>query len=163
MAGRNTKLTPELQERLCSAISAGNYYEAACSYAGIDYTTFWGWMKRGEKAGKGVFFDFFKAIQKAQADSEVSIVANWKKQIPEDWKAARDFLARRFPERWGPKETLTILQKAAERIQGMSDAEITELLAGRGGDLPGDSPEAGADRGAAPGANGAGPNGALPH
>lgn len=34
--GRPTKLTAEVQERLTSAIRAGNFYEAACGYAGID-------------------------------------------------------------------------------------------------------------------------------
>jgi hypothetical protein len=30
----------------------------------------------------------------------------WKAQIPNNWQAARDFLARRFPKRWGAKEKI---------------------------------------------------------
>jgi len=40
----------------------------------------------------------------------VTIVAQWRKQIPENWQAARDFLARRFPEHWAPKEHGQILK-----------------------------------------------------
>ena len=38
--GRPSKLTPEVTKRLTEAIRAGNYYEAACGYAGIGYSTF---------------------------------------------------------------------------------------------------------------------------
>lgn len=70
--GRPCKLTPELQKRLCDAIAAGNYYEAACGYAGIDYTTFRRWMERGEKATRGKFCDFCQAVRKAEADARWS-------------------------------------------------------------------------------------------
>jgi hypothetical protein len=29
------------------------------------------------------------------------LVALWQQHIPENWQAARDFLERRFPQRWG--------------------------------------------------------------
>src|SRR5262249_55721086 len=57
-------------------------------------------MQRGEKASSGLFCEFCGAVKKAEADAEVRMVALWQKQIPENWQAARDFLARRFPERW---------------------------------------------------------------
>lgn len=101
--GRQTKLTPEVQKRICDAISAGNYFEAAASYGGIDHATFFRWMEKGEQ-GRLPYREFREAVLKAQADAEVSVVAQWKAQIPESWQAARDFLARRFPERWGAKD-----------------------------------------------------------
>lgn len=104
--GRPTKLTPELQRKLCDAISAGNYYEAACGYAGVEYSTFRKWMRRGKKAKRGDFFQFFHAVRLAEASAEVSAVALWKSQMPENWQACRDFLARRHPKRWGPKEKI---------------------------------------------------------
>jgi hypothetical protein len=33
--GRRTKLTPEVQKKIVDALSAGNYFEVACEYAGI--------------------------------------------------------------------------------------------------------------------------------
>jgi hypothetical protein len=102
--GRKDKLTAQVQDRICNAIRAGNYYEAACKYAGISRQTFWNWLERGGKARSGKFKDFYEAVKQAEAEAEVRIVAQWQKSIPESWQAARDFLARRFPERWGPKE-----------------------------------------------------------
>jgi len=101
---RPTKLTPSVQSRIVAAVAAGNYYEAACVYGGVDYTTFRKWMQKGEKAKAGPFFELFDACSKAEAEAEVRMVAQWQQQIPDNWPAARDFLARRFPDRWGPKE-----------------------------------------------------------
>ena len=104
--GRPTKLTDEVQDKLASAIRAGNYYAAACGYAGIDYATFRRWMERGEREARGRFHTFRHTIEKAEADAEVTVVAQWRAQIPTNWQAARDFLARRYPERWRPSERL---------------------------------------------------------
>ena len=130
MAGRPTSLSPEVQKKICDAIAAGNYYQAACSYAGIEYQTFRNWMKAGKDASEGPFFDFFLAVLKAEADAEVRVVAQWQQQIPANWAAARDFLARRYPSRWGPRETVTVLKKLADEVESMSNEDLDRFLAG---------------------------------
>lgn len=106
MAGRPSKLTPEVKARLVQAIEAGNYYEAACGYAGITYTTFRNWMIKGENAKSGMYREFFEAITRAETVAEVRMVAQWQQHMPEDYRAIRDFLERRFPDRWGRKDKL---------------------------------------------------------
>lgn len=101
---RPTKLTPEVTKRLCDAIRAGNHFEVACTYAGIDYTTMRKWMLAGEKAKTGALFEFFEAVRKAESECEIKVVALWQTQIPANWQAARDFLERRYPHRWGRRE-----------------------------------------------------------
>jgi hypothetical protein len=112
MRGRPSKLTPEVQQRLCDAIAAGNYYQAACGYAGISYKVFREWMLKGEKARSGQFRDFRDAVTKAKTDAEVQVVAFWRAQLPSDWRACRDFLARRYPQRWGPMQRHEMKAKA---------------------------------------------------
>ncbi len=98
---RPSKLTPEVQKRLTEAIKAGNYYEAACGFAGIGYSTFRRWMLRGEKAKSGKYRQFWEAVTRAELEAEVRMVAQWQKHMPEDYRAIRDFLERRYPDRWG--------------------------------------------------------------
>lgn len=98
---RPSKLTPEVQKRLVEAIKAGNYYEAACGFAGIHYSTFREWMIRGEKAKSGKFREFYEAIKKAENEAEVRMVAQWQQHMPENWQAIATFLERRYPDRWG--------------------------------------------------------------
>ena len=48
MAGRRTKLTPELQKSLCELLAAGSYIESACDYVGIGVSTYHNWIVRSE-------------------------------------------------------------------------------------------------------------------
>src|SRR5262245_12696464 len=84
--GRRSKLTPLVVERLCTAIRAGNYFEAACAYADIGQRTFFAWMRRGQKASRGRFRELYLAVKKAEAEAELTVVAQWRQQIPENWQ-----------------------------------------------------------------------------
>src|SRR4051794_7244887 len=102
--GRPSKLTPECRERLVQAIKDGHYLETACHLAGIDYSTFARWMQRGERDGRGEFREFRKAVLAAQAEVEDHVLKTWTRLMPENWQACKEFLARRFPERWRQRE-----------------------------------------------------------
>ena len=106
--GRPSKLTETTKRKLIDAIKGGSYLEPACKYAGIDYSTFRKWMVQGENAQSGEYREFFEEVQDAIATSEITTVAYWRKHIPHDWKAAKEFLARRWPERWANKQQIDI-------------------------------------------------------
>ncbi|MDI9414381.1 MAG: hypothetical protein QM401_12555 [Bacillota bacterium] len=99
--GRPTKFTPETKKKLLDAIRMGNYREPSCAFAGISVSTFYAWLDKGKQQKKGQFVEFLEAVEHAEAEAEVRMVAQWQAHIPRDWRAARDFLARRYPERWG--------------------------------------------------------------
>jgi transposase len=123
--GRPSKLTPEVQERICQAIRAGNYYEAACAYAGIGYSTFRAWMLKGEKAKSGKYREFMEAVTRAEYEAEVRMVAQWQKHMPEDYRAIRDFLERRYPDRWG-RRNLNIEHSGEVGIKIIDDIPTQE-------------------------------------
>jgi len=103
--GRPTKLTPELQERICLAIRAGNYIEVAASFAGIHKDTLYAWLKRGARASSGVYREFSDALEKALADSEAADVARISKAVEQGhWQAAAWRLERKHPQRWGRRD-----------------------------------------------------------
>ncbi len=119
---RPSKLTPEITKRLTEAIRAGNYYEAACAYAGIHYSTFRKWMQKGETAKSGKFREFFEAVTRAEYEAEVRMVALWQKHMPEDYRAIRDFLERRYPDRWGRKR-LDYVKYEVDQLSGGSEGD----------------------------------------
>src|SRR5690242_12423762 len=108
MAGRKPKLTPELQAKICDAIRAGNYLEAAATHAGIHPGTFFRWMSLGENATSGPYREFHEAIKKAESDSEVVLVAHWRKAATKNWVAAAALLERRFRSRWSRSERVQV-------------------------------------------------------
>jgi hypothetical protein len=127
-------LTPELQRQLCSAISAGNYRKPACASVGIDYSTFLRWVQKGKRARRGPFCEFCSAVSKAEAAAEVAAVAAWRKAIPEHPSEYRQFLARRYPVRWGDKGRLELTGRGAgpvlsrKAVETLSDAELHALI-----------------------------------
>ena len=120
--GRPSKLTPEITKRLTEAIRAGNYYEAACAYAGIAYSTFREWMVKGEKAKSGKYREFMEAVKKAEHEAEVRMVAMWQKHMPENWQAIATFLERRYPDRWGRKR-LDYVKYEVDQLSGGSEGD----------------------------------------
>lgn len=131
MSGRPTKLTPEVQQRIVDALRDGNYREAAVACAGIDYKTFYNWMRRGQQEKAGRYFQFFQAVQQAEHEAEREMVAQWKAHMPESWQAIRDFLERRFPDRWGRRDRLdvTILKKFVTEFAQEKGLDPAPLLA----------------------------------
>lgn len=68
--------------------------------------------EKGEQGEEEEYIEFFNEIQAAESEAEARVVANWQKQIPSNWQAARDFLERRFPDRWG-KQKIDIAHSGA--------------------------------------------------
>lgn len=125
--GRPSKLTEEVKNRLLDALRMGNYYEAACAYAGVSYSTLRGWIVKGEKAKSGKYLKFLEAVRQAEAEAEARIVLQWQKAMPEDWRAAQAFLERRYPERWGKKET-HVVEGGDEKKPIRVEVNLDELL-----------------------------------
>lgn len=111
---RPTKLTPELQATVVLAIRSGSYAEVAAVYAGIDESTYYRWMARGQaeldrvserkgrkmRASEAPFCEFCKAVTEASASAEVQAAAIVINSAKKDWKAAAWYLERRNPSRW---------------------------------------------------------------
>lgn len=138
--GRNTKLTEEVQSELSRLIGAGVYMRQACEFVGISEQTIYNWMGRGSTeilrleadpkarplAKEAPYVEFFKKIKKAENASEVRAVINWQREIEGDWRAAKDFLARRFPDRWSPRLEVTGADGAPVQVQMNVDVVTLE-------------------------------------
>ena len=104
-SGRPTKLTPIMQQKLIDELCAGNYRDTAAKLAGIHRHTFRNWIKRGEAAKRGIFFDFVDAIKKAEAEGEARRVARINRAGEDgNWQADAWFLERKYPDKWGRKD-----------------------------------------------------------
>ena len=123
--GRPPKLTPELQERICGALRAGNYMETAAAYCGVTKDTLYDWLKKGaDLKGKSIYRRFSDAVEKAQAEAETRSVALISKAAATQWQAAAWHLERTKPHRFGRR----VLE-----LQGQDGGAIRVQL--EGGDL----------------------------
>ena len=131
--GRQTKLTPEMIEKLTTFVAEGNYYQTACYAVGIDESTFYKWLEHGrqdyESGTESLSVELIKAIKRAEAIAEAERVTRIRQagiggqvsrrvtrtkrdgteeteetfQLPQ-WLADITFLERRHPDRWGRKD-----------------------------------------------------------
>src|ERR1043166_3861203 len=77
--GRQTKLTPVVQQMIVHAVSVGVPLITAAHYAGVSKSTVLQWLQRGQggesRPVRKVYVDFVDAIEKARATDEVRRVA----------------------------------------------------------------------------------------
>lgn len=129
---RPKKLNDDLITEICGYISLGNYIRTACAACGISYPVFYRWMKHGRENKAPIYVKFYNEVKRAEAELESKVVANWQKQIPYDWHAAKEFLGRRFPKSWGApdKNALQQIGPDGEPIAVLGEGQDTESQAG---------------------------------
>ena len=101
--GRPSKLTDEVEKRICDAVRAGSYLSVAARSAGVGESTVYEWLRLARADGADErLVAFAAALDKAEADGEVHAVGIIRRKIARgNVRAAFELLARRHPERWG--------------------------------------------------------------
>ena len=135
--GRPTKLTRERIKQIAGNIyPAGNYFEVACELSGVGASTGYDWLAIGEgrqpnTTGTSInlYREFSDAVRKANADVENSAIVHWRTAFGDDWRAAAEYLARRFPERWKKVERSELTGAAGGPIATRDDYTDAERAA----------------------------------
>jgi hypothetical protein len=142
--GRDTKLTPERSQKIVDAIRLGNYAVVACQLAGVDDSTFYRWMEKGEDKlddhGKLIepdplYRDFRESVRRAEAEAEALAVRTVVVASRSDPNVAIKLLERRWPKRWRQQYTAEVTGsdggpiaiEIARTLEGMTDAELDAL------------------------------------
>jgi hypothetical protein len=73
--GRDLKLTPEIQKLIIDAVAACTPRRYAADRAGVDESTIRRWVIKGRKQKKGIYFTFFTALKKAEAEAVIARIA----------------------------------------------------------------------------------------
>jgi hypothetical protein len=100
MAGRPTKLTPELTRAICELIESGDAPEVAAGVQGIGRSTFFEWQSRNDEFRTAV------ARAKDRCESEMRrrlLGGDEKGESFGKGKAALEYLGRRHPNRWSQR------------------------------------------------------------
>jgi transposase len=141
LSGRKTKLTEEVQTQFTGLIAQGIFVRQACEFVGISEQTIYNWMARGsaeilrlenDPKAKPIkkeapYVSFFQQVKKAENTSEIRSVTQWQNAIKDgDWRAAKDFLARRFPDRWSPRIEITGAEGAPVQVNMNVDVVTLE-------------------------------------
>jgi len=124
--GRPTKLTPELKKVILDTIATGVPRSHAAKRAGITRVTLWGWLKRGRKAKKGEFFDFFNAVKKAEGEAVTVSLARIRKAGAGGQVLERTTKTVTTKDRNGKSNTTTTVTERFSQWQWAADAWFLE-------------------------------------
>lgn len=126
-AGRPSKLTPEITRQICDLLKGGNFVETVCDYVGINKTTFYEWIDRGERAWKideeAGYVEFSNAVKKAVSEVEITTVYTLR-QGDQHWQRYAWWLERRHPDKWGNRQKHIVSGPEDKPIE---TKDVTEL------------------------------------
>ncbi|MFI6536703.1 hypothetical protein ACIBHY_29925 [Nonomuraea sp. NPDC050547] len=147
--GRRTKLTPELQERLCNHVREGLYLATACALTNVGESTIYRWLSDAAKEdAPQELRDFAEAVEQARAEAEVAAVnvifQDFKGgvlikrserpdgSVEEQWtppngKLALEYLARTRRDRYQPVKALEITGKDGGPVAMSHGVDLTGL------------------------------------
>jgi hypothetical protein len=115
-----------------SKIAAGNYLETAARLAGFAKQTVYEWREHAENPdhpNRKAFLAFADAEKRAEAAGEDEQVQNVRKAAQKEqfWAAGMTLLERRFPDRWGRRESENSGPRVVVQI-GIKDSEVQVQL-----------------------------------
>jgi len=109
--GRPSKLSYDRQEKIATAVEAGKSLTSAARMAGVDRTTVYGWIDRGEadkEAGEdNEYVDFYDRLTRAKGHGEdfyFSLALEMAKEDG-DHRFIASLMKQRYPDSWGETET----------------------------------------------------------
>jgi hypothetical protein len=100
-----SKLTNDVQQKICNAVSSGQTFECAASLVHVDRHTLNDWRQRGQQEPDSRYGEFNRALESALLASETMMVH--KILSDPDWKAAKWILKNRFPDRYRERYELS--------------------------------------------------------
>lgn len=77
------------------------------------------------------YLHFLHEVTRAETSAEVAAVVAWRGAFDTDWRAARDYLVRRRPDRWAATTRVSMTTEESER---RIDDALGEALAALAGD-----------------------------
>ena len=150
-----TKLTPQIIEDICKRLKVGNYAKLAAAAIGVPERSYYNWLERGQNAeklvGSGkkvpetekIFWQFWQSVRQSEAEGQIAIVTMIFSQVPNDWRAGMEILARKWPELWarkdyvdfrgtidqGPDKGREALKEFEDEYKDIPRAELSEIIA----------------------------------
>ena len=136
--GRASTLTPEVHEAVIEGVRNGNYITTVMRAVGLPEENFYHWRRQGipqpiyDDDGNEIghdypdnfYGDFMRDFDEALAYSEIRAVKALQSHFDKDWRAAAEYLSRKFPERWNPKTVVEHQGKDGGPIQTQDRREV---------------------------------------
>ena len=129
--GRKTKLSEATKAKFLQGLKIGLTYELAANYAGVDRSTIYNWMRRGEEEDDGIYSDFFHAVKASEGVCAAQCMTRIIRAAENgQWQAAGWIMERRYGYRLRQDINVSASDDALDNAENMIDriAEIAMAL-----------------------------------
>lgn len=113
---RPTKLTEELETAICAAIEQGNYPEVAAQAQGLDRTTHYDWMLRGDAEPDSIYARYSHAVKTAGSKAQITLMGRISTGAV-GWQGAAWILERTRPNLYGLDRTTKAIDRKLKSAQ----------------------------------------------
>lgn len=145
--GRPSKLNRQVQEQICEHLRAGAHRRFAASMVDLDESMLSRWYHRGAGEERGIYREFFLAVNKAEAEFATTGVEMLRTAAAKNPKIMQFVLSRRFPSEFGRRDNI---EHEDPEDKAAQQAATQQLLMERLERLFPDPPEAPEEAAAAP-------------
>lgn len=121
---RPPKLTPDVQQRIVDAVRNGNTRRIAAAVGGVDESTLYRWLERGNgpRAAK-LYREFREAVYSAEATAvQTAVAAIRLAGVKGTWQAYAWWLERLHPGEFGRKDRVKL------EVDQAAVAQITDVI-----------------------------------
>ena len=94
-AGRPTKYSPQVVQRLTDALRGGNTRRASCAVADVSQDSLALWLR--------IYPEFAEAVEKAEGKAEAKMVSIIRDASETTWQAAAWWLERKHKQEWSSR------------------------------------------------------------
>ena len=94
-AGRPTKYSPQVVQRLTDALRGGNTRRASCAVADVSQDSLALWLR--------IYPEFAEAVEKAEGKAEAKMVSIIRDASETTWQAAAWWLERKHKAEWSSR------------------------------------------------------------
>jgi hypothetical protein len=124
--GRKSALTKEVKESICATLSAAGTIEDAAIHAGVNDSTVYAWLAKGERQATGPYRDFLEAVKKAKAQRRIALEAGIRKHGSKNWQALAWLLERTEPKRYAQRVRVHVEEELSDAIERLKRAFADE-------------------------------------
>ena len=114
-------------------LALGAYDTTVCTALGVSQSAWYGWLKEGGaqlEAGdrRSLKVEFIEAVTRARTRAKLRALGTWNKAIDDgDWRAAAEFMARRYPGEWSPRRKPVVHQVEVKERSMPSNDKLADI------------------------------------
>jgi hypothetical protein len=121
------RITPAMINEYYRGLCKGYSQASIRRRLGISDSTWYEWGKAADKGGE-IHRLFRRVVESGLGNIEGKVVDAWVSKVPDDWRAAQEFLKTRFPQDWNPNVQVEVSGTVHHQHEGRLSLDDDDLL-----------------------------------